>query len=126
MARPEIVITSNGPAVVHASDFSLVNTTNPAKPGEALALIAAGLGPTRLNVELGTPFPRDPLATVNGPLQVNVNGVSAEVIGAVGYPGSTDRYQVNFRLPPGTAHGQATVQLTAAWISGPEAQIAVQ
>jgi uncharacterized protein (TIGR03437 family) len=126
MARPEIVMAASGPVVVHASDFSLVSTTNPAKRGEILALFASGLGPTLPNIELGAPFPKDSLAAVGGPLQVNINGTPTEVIGAVGYPGTTDKYQVNFRLPQGTFHGQASLQLTAAWIAGPETQIAVQ
>ena len=47
-----------------------------------------------------------------------MNGNSAEVLGAVGFPGSVDGYQVNFRMPPGTAKGVATIQVSAAWIAG--------
>ena len=50
----------------------------------------------------------------------------AEVIGAAGYPGSVDSYQVNFRVPPDTARGPATIQVTAAWISGAPVSIPVQ
>ena len=52
---------------------------------------------------------------------------SAKVgLGAVGFPGSLDGYQVNFRVPPGTAKGVATIQVTAAWIAGTAVGIAVQ
>jgi uncharacterized protein (TIGR03437 family) len=124
--QPEIVTTPNGPAVVHSTDFTLVSTSKPAKAGEVLSLLATGLGPTKPGVDPGSPFPSSPLAAVNSPLEVMVNGKSAEVIGAVGYPGGVDAYQVNFRLPADAAPGTATIQVIAAWITGPNAQIAVQ
>lgn len=39
-----------------------------------------------------------PAAVVNSPLDVTVNGKSADVLAAVGYPGAVDSYQVNFRV----------------------------
>ena len=110
----------------HSSDFSLVTSSKPAAAGEVLSLFATGLGPTVPAVDPGRPFPSTPAATVNSPIEVKVNGNSAEVLGAVGFPGSLDGYQVNFRMPPGTAKGVATIQVSAAWIAGPAVQIAVQ
>jgi len=46
-----------------------------------------------------------------------VNGKPAEVLTAVGYPAPVDGYQVNFRAPPDTAKGPASIQVSAAWIS---------
>lgn len=126
MTRPEIVTLPAGAAVTHSGDFSVVNATKPATPGEILALFVTGLGPVVPAVEPGQPFPASPLANVNSPVEVRVNGKSAEVLGAVGYPGSTDTYQVNFRIPPDTAKGPASVQVTAAWISGAPVNISVQ
>jgi hypothetical protein len=126
MTRPEIEITANGPAVVHSNDFSLVSVANPASAGEILSLFATGLGPTKATLDPGTPFPTSPLAVVNSPIQVTVNGKPAEVLGAVGYPGSVDGYQVNFRLPSATAQGAAAIQMTAAWIPGAPVSIPVQ
>jgi len=126
MSRPEIQATPTGPAVVHSSDFSLVTAAKPAKAGEILSLFATGLGPVRANVDPGRPFPTSPLAGVNSPVEVTVNGKSAEVLAAVGYPGSADAYQVNFRVPSGLPPGKATVQLTAAWIPGTPVEIPVQ
>jgi uncharacterized protein (TIGR03437 family) len=53
-------------------------------------------------VDHGQPFPSSPLANVNSPVEVSVNGKAAEVVGAVGYPGAVDGYQVNFRVPSDT------------------------
>jgi uncharacterized protein (TIGR03437 family) len=126
MSRPEVVITSGGPAIAHSSDFSLVTASKPAAAGEILSLFATGLGPTRPGVDPGQPFPSSPLAAVNSPVEVTVNGRPAQVLAAVGFPGAVEAYQVNFRVPPDTTKGVATVQVSAAWIAGPAVSITVQ
>ena len=126
LAHPEIVITANGPAVVHSNDFGLVTAAKPARPGEILSLIATGLGPTRPGVDPGMPFPASPLARVNSPVVVRVNGASVEVAYAGGYPGTADVYLVNFQLPADTRSGAATLRLEAAWVAGPDISIVVQ
>ena len=126
MSVPQIVTTSSGPSVTHSSDFSLVTASKPAAAGEVLSLFVTGLGPTRPGVDPGRPFPASPPALVNSPIEVTVNGRPTEVLAAVGFPGTVDGYQVNFRIPPDTARGTATVQVTAAWIAGPEVKIAIQ
>jgi uncharacterized protein (TIGR03437 family) len=57
---------------------------------------------------------------------VTVNGQDAEVVTSVGWPGLVDTYRVDFRVPSGLAAGTASVQLSAAWINGTAARIAVQ
>ena len=126
MSAPQIVTTGDGPAVTHSSDFSRVTSSKPAAPGEILSLFVTGLGPTVPPVDPGQPFPSSPLANVNSPIEVMVNGKAAEVLGAAGYPGAVDGYQVNFRVPPDAAKGVATIQVSAAWITGTAVQIAVQ
>jgi len=125
MSVPQVVVTSGGPAVTHSS-FSLVTASNPAVPGEVLSAFVTGLGPTRPGVDPGTPFPPGPLAVVNSPVTVAVNGEPAEVLAAVALPGAVDGYQVNFRIPPDAAKGTATIQVTAAWIAGPAVSIPIQ
>jgi uncharacterized protein (TIGR03437 family) len=126
MSRPEIITTATGPAIVHSNDFSPVTAARPARPGEILSLFATGLGPTRPGIDPGKPFPASPLALVNSPIEVIVNGRPAEVIGAAGFPGSVNAYQVNFRIPSDAAPASATIQLGAAWVNGPEVRMAVQ
>ena len=126
MFRPDVVITAGGPAVTHSKDFTLVSASKPAAAGEVLSLFATGLGPVRPNVDPGQPFPSNPPAVVNSPVAVTVNGQSAEVLAAVGFPGSTDGYQVNFRIPPDTAKGPAAIQVSAAWIPGSPVNIQIQ
>ena len=126
MARPEVTMLPSGPAITHSSDFSLVTASKPATAGEILSLFTRGLGPVSPGVEPGQPFPSSPLANVNSPVEVTVNGKAAEVLSAVGYPGAVDGYQVNFRVPPDTARGPATIQVTAAWVSGTPVSIPMQ
>jgi uncharacterized protein (TIGR03437 family) len=91
-----------------------------------LSLFVTGLGPTKPGVDPGKPFPTSPLAVVNSPVDVTVNGKPAEVTAAVGYPGTPDGYQVNFRVPSDASKGPATVQVAAAWIAGPAVSIVIQ
>jgi uncharacterized protein (TIGR03437 family) len=91
-----------------------------------LSLFVTGLGPTRIAVDPGQPFPSSSLAEVNAPVQVTVNGRSADVLSAVGYPGQVDTYQVNVRVPAGVGGGPARLQVTAAWVGGPAVTIPVQ
>jgi hypothetical protein len=126
LSFPQILTTSAGPAVVHASDSRLVTAGNPAKTGEIIALYASGLGPTRPGVDPGQPFTADPLQVVSSPVQVLVNGNPADVLYAGGYPGAVDGYQVNFRVPDGATQGQVSLQLTSAWIAGPPVSISVR
>ena len=125
-SSPQILTSADGPAVVHSSDFSLVTPTKPASPGELLSLFATGLGPVRGAVGPGQPFPAVPPATVNSPVQITVNGEPAAVTAAVGYPGSTNGYQLNFQLPSDTAKGAAAIVLSAAWFAAQPIAITVQ
>ena len=122
---PQILTTPDEPTITHSSDFSLITASKPAAAGEILSLFATDLGPVR-GVITGQPFPSNPVTTVNSPVQVIVNGKPVEVIGAVGYPDSVDKYQVNFRLPADIAKGLATLQVSAAWIPSVPVTIPVQ
>ena len=126
LSVPQIASTALGPAVAHSSDFTLVSASHPAAAGEILSLFATGLGPTVPEVDFGQSFPAGPLAAVNSPVTVTVNGKLADVLSATGYPGSADGYQVNFRVPSDAAKGVATVQLGAAWIASAPVSMAIQ
>ncbi len=47
-------------------------------------------------------------------------------MGAVGYPGVVDGYQVNFRVSADAAKGAAAIQVTAAWLPGPPVKISIE
>jgi uncharacterized protein (TIGR03437 family) len=89
-------------------------------------MYAIGLGPTRPGVDPGSAFPSDPVQFANSPIEVRVNGAPAEVLYAGGYAGTTDGFQINFRVPAGVPSGIATLQLSAAWVSGAAVKIPIQ
>jgi uncharacterized protein (TIGR03437 family) len=63
---------------------------------------------------------------VNSPLDVMLNGKSVTILNKVGWPGTAGVYRVDFRLPDDANSGEARLQLSAAWIPGPEAQFPVR
>lgn len=119
MSAPQIL------AITHAVDFSVVSSSKPASPGEVVSVFARGLGPTKPGVDPGQPF-AGPAQVVSSPVLVTVNGIPAEMLAAVGYPGAVDGYQVNFRLPSDTPKGTVAIQVSVAWIPGAPAIITVQ
>ena len=128
LAWPEVVTTSSGPAIFH-SDFSPVTTARPARAGETVIIMMANLGPTRPGVDPGQAFPLEPRSgrlEVNSPVEASINGKPAEVINKLGWPGLTDVYRVDVRIPEGTTPGTASLQVTAAFIPAPEVRVQVQ
>jgi len=125
--RPAVQVTASGPAVFHA-DFSPVTPASPARGGEILMIAARNLGPTRPDMlpPGSRMFKADALEVVSSPVEVIVGGKEAEVINKVGWPGTSDLYRIDFRVPSGLAPGIATIQLTAAWIPGPAVEIPVR
>jgi hypothetical protein len=126
---PEVLALPLGPAIYHGSDFSPVTAANPARAGETLIAAVAGLGPVKPNLDPGKPFPstqEGKFLEVNSPVEATVGGKSAVVINKFGWPEMTNVYRVDFRVPEGTPAGMATLQISVAWIAGPEVKFRVQ
>lgn len=126
MEVPQVVVSAGFPHVLHSRDSSDVTLRSPAEAGEVLHLLVTGLGPTRPAVDPGEPFPASPPAVVNSPVSVTINGNSATVLSAIGFPGVVDGYQVDVQVPSDAPRGIATVQVTAAWIQGPAVSLPIQ
>jgi hypothetical protein len=122
MFSPEVIAGTGGPAVFHG-DFTRVIASSPAQAGETIIVRMTGLGPTIPGVEPGEPFPGDPLQPVNSPVDALVNGVAAEIVNSLGWPGTVGEYRVDIRIPAETTGGAARIQVSAAWIQGPEFSI---
>jgi hypothetical protein len=65
------------------------------------------------------------LELVNSPVEVTAGGISAEVVNKVGWPGTKDLYRVDLRHPTDVS-GDISIQVSAAWITGPEFRIPVR
>jgi uncharacterized protein (TIGR03437 family) len=106
-------------------DFTPVTVAKPARKGETLMMRASGLGPVRGAV-LDKPFPVDPLAVVNSPLDVTVAGKVSLLSNQIGWPGQVDIYRIDFSVPDSVPSGQAVVRLTSAWVPAAEVQIPIE
>ena len=120
MFQPEVL------SVHHGADFGAVTAGNPARRGETLILRARSLGPVRGLFNYGEPFPLNAVQIVNSPVDVQVNGRASEVVNQIGWPGETDVYRVDFRVPDSAASGMNRLRLNSAWIPAPQVMFPVQ
>ncbi len=116
---PQVQTPVAGPSVFH-EDLSPVTAQNPARRGELLIVRATGLGPVGKAFEPPgmRPFSANPLDVVSTPVVVLVNGTETASINQIGWPGETDVYRVDFRVPADAPAGATTLQLRQAWIPG--------
>jgi hypothetical protein len=122
--RSAIAVGADGTPLVYHADFTPVTAMNPARTGETIIIQATGLGPTRPGIAPGDVFPANP-QEVAAPVEVLVNGRPAEVINKVGWPGTTDRYRIDVRMPEASGT-TATLRLLTAWVPGSETRIPVR
>jgi len=116
---------SSAGAVLHASDFSLVSSSSPARPGEFLVIYCTGLGALRTPVRSGDGGPSvPPLAeTINLP-DVTIAGLPANVTFSGLAPGFVGLYQINARAPAGLPTGNQPLQITILGVTSNIATIA--
>ena len=99
--------------IAQHSDFSLVNSDHPAKPGEYLVMYLAGMGQTSPAVPSGQPSPTtEPLARVMMQPTVTVDGQNAAIIYAGLTPGAAGLYQINFQVPSSAHSGDLNMVVT--------------
>jgi uncharacterized protein (TIGR03437 family) len=120
-----VISDSSGPIIYH-SDFRRVTADNPAVKGEVLILQAKGLGPTRPSLSAEQTFPADSSYVVNSPMEAAVGGQSVEVINKLGWPGTSNLYRVDIRVPDGIPAGATSLLLTAAFIPCPAVVLPVR
>jgi uncharacterized protein (TIGR03437 family) len=110
-------LTQNGlgdGAVLHA-DFSLVNASSPAMPGETVQVFLTGLGAVDHPVLDGAAAPgREPLARVVAPLRVYVGGTLATVAYQGLAPTLAGLYQLNVQIPPNLPPGLQSLAIQTA------------
>ncbi len=104
----------NGAHIIaqHSSDYSLVTSTNPAKPGEYLIIYLVGMGATNPPVASGAASPSLPPAAVTSQPTVTVGSQPATVEFAGLTPGFVGLYQINFQVPAGAASGSLQVDVS--------------
>ena len=106
---PGTVTFSDGTLVAQHADYTLVDASHPAHPGEALTIYLVGMGGTNPAVKSGTAAPANPLATVPSQVVVTVDTQPAVVYFAGLTPGGVGLYQINFQVPSGSRTGSLDV-----------------
>jgi hypothetical protein len=124
-AAPFIVSSAGSPEIYH-KDWKPVTAAAPVAAGEEVIVKATWLGSTIPAVPAGQPFPAQPLLPVSSPVEVRVDGVPAEVTLKIGWPETINRYRLDFRVPKPHAHGSASVEITAAGVTGPQVSMPVE
>jgi len=96
--------------IAQHADFSLVDTSHPARPGEILTIYLAGMGATTPSIASGQPAPlAGPFSLVTVPPLVTVDGQNATILYAGLTPGGVGLYQINFQVPSNARSGTLDV-----------------
>lgn len=107
--------TGDGGAAALNQDGSLNSPSNPVEVGSVVSLFLTGLGATALPARTNEPgATAEPFHRTSVTPVVLIGGIEAEVLFSGLAPGFVGAYQLNIRLPLGTAPGAATaVQVRA-------------
>lgn len=107
------------------ADAALANAANPARAGDRIRILAAGLGLTAPAAEDGQPSPEG--AAVVEAVSVAIGGIEAQEVTAELLPGTVGVYRIEATMPAGVGRGNAQpVVVTAAGQASPVATMAVE
>lgn len=127
--QPGLAIYRDGTNTVIAqrpADFSLIDATHPARPGEVLILYLAGMGATNPAVRSGLPAPgSEPFARVTAPPTVTVDGQNADIFYAGLAAGGVGLYQINFTVPANARTGVLDLVVTQGGVPANTAKLPV-
>jgi uncharacterized protein (TIGR03437 family) len=109
---PGTAAFSDGRLVAQHPDYSLVDSDNPAKPGEPLVIYLVGMGATNPPVSSGAGSPFSPPAGLISGVALTLDGQAADVRFAGLTPGGVGLYQINFLVPANARSGNLDVEIT--------------
>src|SRR5579884_1149088 len=111
--QPAIITTDGSRAVAVHSDYSLVTSQRPARPGDVITFYGTGFGPVTPLPATGEPAGSSPLSTMNPAPVVAIGGRSSTVQFAGLTPGFAGLYQFNVVVPDGLGTGDLPVLMRA-------------
>jgi uncharacterized protein (TIGR03437 family) len=114
-------------AALHNSDYSLVTPSNPAQPGETLAIFLTGLGdvsPSPPDGVAGPLPPSQPLSQTTNASTASIAGTAATVSFSGLAPGLAG-YQIDLTVPAGLSAGDSVLEIVGADSSTAETLIPV-
>ena len=101
------IVNAQGQAAVVDTSYRLVDSSNPAKTGDAIQIFCTGLGPVNHTPPTGTPSSGTTPSTTTSTPTVMIGGVQAPVLFSGLAPGAIGEYQVNVQVPPGVTPDSA-------------------
>jgi uncharacterized protein (TIGR03437 family) len=118
-----------GDAAIRHADYTVVNQSSPAKPGEIVQVYLTGLGAVTPAVPDGTAAPSGTLAKVTAPVSAFVGGIQVSNIQFQGLsPGAASLYQLNLQIPSNAGAGPQPLEVQTAngftsmvdvWVAAP-------
>lgn len=115
-----------GYAAAEHADYSVVSSSNPAKPGETIQIYVTGLGATNPTIQDGAAGPTNPFSYTTNTFTIDVGGTSTATPAFVGLaPALAGLYQINVQIPTGLAPGTYLLGITGPDSYTDEAEIQV-
>jgi uncharacterized protein (TIGR03437 family) len=118
---PGVAANQDGSAIAQHSDFTLVDSSSPAHPGESLVIYLVGMGATNPAVPSGAVAPGlnlgDTLAQATVQPVVMVNNQTAPIQFAGLTPGGVGLYQINFVVPTSATAGSLPLTVSQGSVS---------
>ena len=107
-----------GAAAALHTDYSVVTSSNPARPGETILLFATALGEVQPSPGSGEVAGNN--SRVAADVRVNIGGLGAKADFVGLAPGFAGLYQINVAVPGGLSRGDAALAVTAGGIGSGE------
>ncbi len=118
---PGVAAYTDGSVIAQHSDYSLVNSSSPAHPGESVVIYLVGMGATNPPVPSGAAAPGlnlgDTLAQATVQPVVMVNNQTAHIQFAGLTPGGIGLYQINFVVPVTAPSGTLSLTVSQGGVS---------
>jgi uncharacterized protein (TIGR03437 family) len=111
--QPGIIATDGSHAVAVHTDYSLVTSQSPARPGDIITFYGTGFGPVTPSPLTGTLAGASPLSEMNPPPAIAIGGRNASVKFAGLTPGFVGLYQFNVAVPDAIGIGNLPVLMKA-------------
>jgi uncharacterized protein (TIGR03437 family) len=125
-AQPGVASLPDDTLIAQHSDFTLVDSAHPAKPGEFLVMYLTAMGATKSSVASGAAAPSvEPLARVTLQPTVTVDNQSASIPYAGLTPGSIGLYQIDFQVPQNANSGELNVVVTQGGVASNTSKLRV-
>ena len=116
-AAPGIFVDASGRAIAQNPDYSLLTSTNPAKPGSTIVAYLTGSGPTDVTLADGAPASTAPLAHAMSQVSATLGAAPAQVTFAGLAPGFVGLTQMNIQLPDALAPGDYPLTITIGGVT---------